>query len=70
MLSPIFAAVMASQGMHGWQESAARAMEDDAVVMVRRGYRVVTSDAYGWLRFGVVYYKVTYELTTSPAVDA
>jgi hypothetical protein len=31
----------------GWQQSAARDMEDDAVAMARQGYRVVASGEYG-----------------------
>ena len=57
-----FAFLMASRGMNGWQESAAREMEDDAVAMARRGYRVVASGEYGLPRLGVIYYRVTYQL--------
>ncbi len=39
LLSLPFAFLMASQGMHGWQESASGDMEDDAVAMARQGYR-------------------------------
>ena len=53
---------MASQGMNGWQESAARDTEDDAVAMARRGYRVVASGEYGIPLLGITYYKVTYQL--------
>lgn len=59
-LSPILAFFMASRGMRGWQESAIRDMEDDAVAMARRGYRVVTTQEYGSRPFGITYFKVTY----------
>jgi len=62
LLSLPFAFLMASRGMSGWQESAAREMEDDAVAMARRGYRVVASGEYGLPRLGVIYYRVTYQL--------
>ena len=65
-LNLILAYLMASRGMNGWQESAARAMEDDAVAMARQGYRIVSSGEYGLPRFGIVYYKVTYELVDPP----
>jgi hypothetical protein len=61
-LSIPFAFLMASRGMHGWQESAARDMEDDAVAMARQGYRVVKSGEYGIPLLGITYYKVTYQL--------
>jgi hypothetical protein len=60
-LSPILAAVMASAGMRGWQETALREMEDDAVDMARRGYRVIASEELGYPRLGMTYHKVTYE---------
>jgi hypothetical protein len=47
--------------MNGWQESAARDMEDDAVAMARQGYRVASGE-YGFPRLGITYYKVTYQL--------
>ncbi len=37
-------------------------MEDDAVAMARRGYRVVASGEYGLPRLGIAYYRVTYQL--------
>jgi hypothetical protein len=61
-LSLSFAFLMASRGMNGWQESAARDMEDDAVAMARQGYRVVASGEYGMPRLGITYYKATYQL--------
>jgi len=62
LLSLPFAFLMASRGMHGWQESAARDMEDDAVAMARQGYRVLASGEYGIPRLGISWYKVTYQL--------
>ncbi len=62
LISIPFAFLMASRGMNGWQESAAREMEDDAVAMARLGYRVVASGQYGIPRLGITYYKVTYQL--------
>ena len=59
LLSIPFAFLMASRGMHGWQESAARDMEDDAVAMTRQG---VSCGEYGMPRLGITYHKVTYQL--------
>jgi hypothetical protein len=66
VLSLPFAFLMARQGMRGWQESAAREMEDDAVAMSKRGYRVGSSEERGMAQFGIVYYRVTYELVDPP----
>ena len=66
LLSPILAAFMASMGMRGWQESAVRDMERDAVEMARQGYRVVSSEEFGYPRFGATYFKVTYEPADPP----
>ncbi len=62
LLSLPFAFLMASQGMNGWQESAARDMEDEAVAMARQGYRVVASGEYGIPLLGITNFKVTYQL--------
>lgn len=64
----LFAWLMARQGMRGWQERAAREMEDDAVAMSRRGYRVADSRELGLPQFGIVWYRVTYE-RADPAGD-
>lgn len=53
--------------MGGWQESAIRDMEDDAVVMARKGYQVASSQQIGWPQFGIVTYRVVYELVKPPA---
>ena len=62
LLSLPFALLMASRGMNGWQESAARDMADDAVAMARKGYRVVASGEHGIPRLGIAYHRVTYQL--------
>ena len=62
ILSLPFAFLMASRGMNGWRESAARDMADDAVAMARQGFRVVASGEYGIPRLGITYFKVTYQL--------
>ena len=62
LLSPVLAFFMASRGMNGWQETAIRQMEDDAVAMVRRGYRVAATQEIGVPLLGITAYKVTYEL--------
>lgn len=70
LISPLLAFFMAARGMNGWQQRAARQMEDDAVQMARRGYRVASSDEYTLPLFGIVYYRVTYELTDRPGEAA
>jgi hypothetical protein len=62
LLSPLIAFLMARQGMNGWQQSAIRGMEDDAVAMARQGYRVASSDEVGIPLLGIIAYRVTYEL--------
>jgi hypothetical protein len=64
-LSLPLALLMAAAGMRGWQQSALRAMEDDAVEMAKEGYRVAATDEYGWPAFGITWYKVTYEKLAS-----
>jgi hypothetical protein len=70
VLSLPFAYLMARQGMHGWQDAALRAMEDDAVAMTRQGYRVASSAEYGMPMFGITHYKVTYELVDPAGVPS
>jgi hypothetical protein len=67
LLSPFLAMFMVSAGMHGSRDAAAREMEDDAVAMARRGYRVVSSRERSLERFGISWYEVTYELVDPPA---
>jgi hypothetical protein len=67
LLSPLIAFVMARLGMHGWQQSAMRDMEDDAVAMARQGYRVASSDEVGIPLLGIIAYRVTYERTEERA---
>jgi hypothetical protein len=62
LLGPLIALFMAARGMNGWDQSAARDMEKDAVQMAGLGYRIVSSEEYGIPLFGIAYYKVTYEL--------
>ena len=69
-LSLPFAMIMARLGMHGWQDSALRAMEDDAIVMARAGYRVVETRQLGWPQLGIVSFRVTYELVAQSADPA
>ena len=67
LISPLFAFLMARQGMNGWQQRATREMQDDAVAMARRGYRVVSTEEYTMPLFNITYYTVTYELSDSPS---
>jgi hypothetical protein len=60
-LSPLLAYLMASMGMNGWERRAERQMEADVLSMQAKGYRVVSADEYTWGRFGIAWFKVTYE---------
>lgn len=62
ILSLPIAFVMARAGMHGWEDSAVQAMQKDAAKMLKRGYRIVSTEEYTVPAFGFVYYKVVYEL--------
>jgi hypothetical protein len=66
-LSPLLAWAMASRGMHGWEGSAAGDMQQDALKMRARGYRIASADEYTLPLFGVAWFKVVYELDTSRA---
>ncbi len=54
--------LMSSRGMNGWQERAARDMEQDAARMAKQGYRMATSEDHAVPTFGIYWHKVTYEL--------
>ncbi len=64
-LSPLLAYFMAAAGMRGWETSARRAMEQDAVEMARRGYRVASADETTLPALGIVSFRVTYERDTA-----
>lgn len=66
LLSPVLAYVMAAAGMRGWQDSAARAMEKDAIEMARQGYRIASTEEAALPVFGISSYTVTYELIEPP----
>lgn len=63
-LSPLMTALMPLL-LQGRLESQARAIEKDATLMAKRGYRVVSRHEYA-PRPGVAYHKVTYELINAP----
>ncbi len=66
LISPILAAFMAALGMNGWQRSALRDMENEAIAMARKGYRVASMEEATLPFFGIVSYTVTYESTDRP----
>jgi len=59
-LNPLMTALM-PRLVEGRLESQARAIEKDATLMAKRGYRIVSSQEYA-PRPGIAYHKVTYEL--------
>jgi hypothetical protein len=67
LLSPFLAYVMTAQGMRGWEESAVRAMEQDAIDMSRRGYRIASTEEAAIPILGIASYRVTYELADPAA---
>ncbi len=44
------------------EDQVALEMERDAVAMMRKGYRIVSSQQYEIAPFGAIWHKVTYEL--------
>jgi hypothetical protein len=69
-LSPLLSFFMAARGHNGWEQSAAFAMEKDAVAMQGRGYRVVSADEFRLPLFGIAWFRVVYERGGSPADEA
>lgn len=53
---------MASRGASGWQEKAQGDMEKDADEMIRKGYRVVSTEERRVPAFGMYWLDVTFEL--------
>jgi hypothetical protein len=54
--------LLASRGATGWQEKAQRDMEKDVPEMMRKGYRVVSTEERQVPAFGMYWLDVTYEL--------
>jgi hypothetical protein len=61
-LGPLFAYFMAARGMNGWERTAQGDMQEDALAMQAKGYRIVSADEYTLPVFGIAWFKVTYEL--------
>ncbi len=61
---------MAAAGMHGWEDSARRAMEADAAEMSRRGYRVVSADEFRLPVLGIAWFRVAYAPPDTPAAPS
>ncbi len=61
VLSLPIAMVMAALGMNGWQQSAIRAMERDAIKLQQAGYLIAATQGHSLPLVGIVYYVVTYE---------
>jgi hypothetical protein len=67
-LNPLMT-VLVPRLIEGRAESQARAIEKDATLMAKRGYRIVSSQEYA-PRPGITYHKVTYELIKLTSVPA
>jgi hypothetical protein len=48
------------------EDRVALEMERDAIAMLRKGYRVVSSQQFEIAPFGATWHKVTYELADGP----
>ncbi len=48
------------------EDQVALEMERDAIAMLRKGYRVVSSQQFEIAPFGAIWHKVTYELADDP----
>ena len=70
LLGPLIAFFMAQRGMNGWQTSAFREMEQDAVELASQGYRIASTEEFGIPLLGIVSYKVTFELIGPQRNDA
>jgi hypothetical protein len=66
-LSPLLAWAMASRGLNGWEQTAAREMQEDVLRMQARGYRVDSATEYTLPFLGVAWFKVVYRLGADPS---
>ncbi len=69
LLSPVLALMVRAFGMQlrfRSEDQVRLEMERDAVAMARRGYRVASSEQFEMQPFGIIWHRVTYELTESP----
>ncbi len=62
-LSPLLAYFMAARGMNGWERSAERHMQQDALAMQAKGYRIASAEEFRLPVLGIAWFKVTYEPT-------
>lgn len=69
LMTSLMVNVLGMKSPSGSADRIALAMENDAVKMAQRGYRIVSTHEYEQPRLGVSYYKVTYELVDSPKVE-
>jgi hypothetical protein len=56
------ALALGRQGMESRREAQAREMEKDAAEMLKRGYRIVSTQEYRLPLLSISYLKVTYEV--------
>jgi hypothetical protein len=66
-LAPLFSFLIARQGMHGWELSAAEDMQRDALAMRAKGYHVAWAEEYRLALLGVAWFRVVYEKMDQPA---
>jgi hypothetical protein len=69
LLSPLLALVVRAFGMQlrlNSEDQVRLEMEQDAVAMTRKGYRVASSEQFEIQPLGIVWHRVTYELPESP----
>ena len=60
------ALLLGRQGMENRREAQVREMEKDAAEMLKRGYRIVSTQEYRLPLLTISYLKVTYELMDAP----
>jgi hypothetical protein len=67
MVNPfMYLLMLAMQGASGRLRSAAQEMDDDAVEMARRGYRIHSVEELETALIRMPYLRVTYELVDPP----
>ena len=65
LLNPLLALMVRAFGMQlrfRSEDQVRLEMERDAIAMIRRGYRVASSEQFEMQPFGIVWHRVTYEL--------
>ena len=69
LLNPLLTLMVRAFGMQlrfRSEDQVRLEMERDAVAMIRKGYRVASSEQFEMQPFGIIWHRVTYELAAPP----